>query len=93
MGQIIKAREYPDASFRDVTAPNADTLYTTAFFDVGKEPWVLSFPHMGDRYALFPDARRLDDRVRSAGQAHHRHGRANLRDHRPRLDRERCPPA
>src|SRR5262249_54861680 len=25
MGQFIKAREYPNASFRDVTAPNADT--------------------------------------------------------------------
>jgi hypothetical protein len=54
MGQIIKLREYPNASFRDVTAPNADTLYTTAFFDVGKEPWVLSIPDMQDRYALFP---------------------------------------
>jgi hypothetical protein len=42
MGQIIKLRQYPDASFRDITAPNADTLYATAFFDVGKEPWVLS---------------------------------------------------
>lgn len=41
MGQIIKMRNYPDASFRDVTAPNADTLYTNAFFDVGSEPWVL----------------------------------------------------
>ena len=29
MGQIVKLRQYPDASFRDVTAPNADTLYTT----------------------------------------------------------------
>src|SRR5262249_4265628 len=37
-----------------VTAPNADTLYTTAFFDVGKEPWVLSLPDMNERYALFP---------------------------------------
>jgi hypothetical protein len=54
MGQIIKLRQYPDASFRDVTAPNADTLYTTAFFDVGNEPWVLSLPDMKDRYALFP---------------------------------------
>jgi hypothetical protein len=35
MGQVIKLRHYPDATFRDVTAPNADTLYTTAFFDVG----------------------------------------------------------
>lgn len=54
MGQFIKARQYPDASFRDVTAPNADTLYTTAWVDVGKEPWVLSIPDMKDRYFLFP---------------------------------------
>ena len=54
MGQIIKLRQYPDAAFRDVTAPNADTLYTTAFFDVGKEPWVLSIPDMKDRYFLLP---------------------------------------
>lgn len=54
MGQIIKLREYPNAAFRDVTAPNADTLYTTSFFDVGKEPWVLSIPDMNDRYYLMP---------------------------------------
>ena len=54
MGHIIKLREYPNASFRDVTAPNADTLYTTAFFDVGNEPWVLSIPDVKGRYALFP---------------------------------------
>ncbi len=54
MGQLVKARNYPDSSFRDVTAPNADTLYTTAFLDVGKEPWVVSLPDMKGRYALFP---------------------------------------
>lgn len=54
MGHVIKLREYPNASFKDVTAPNADTLYTTAFIDVGKEPWVLSIPDMKDRYFLFP---------------------------------------
>src|SRR5215813_565670 len=54
MGQLIKFREYPNASFRDVTAPNADTLYTSAFFDVGNEPWVLSIPDLKGRYALFP---------------------------------------
>ena len=36
MGMISKAREYPNSSYRDVTAPNADTLYTQAMFDVGK---------------------------------------------------------
>jgi len=54
MGQMIKLRQYPDANFRDVTAPNADTLYTTAFFDVGDEPWVLATPDMKDRYFLLP---------------------------------------
>src|SRR5579871_3480183 len=54
LGQIIKLREYPNASFRDVTAPNADTLYTTSFVDVGKEPWVISTPDMKGRYFLLP---------------------------------------
>lgn len=54
MGQFARARQYPDASFRDVTAPNADTLYTTAWIDVGAEPWVLSLPDAQDRYYLFP---------------------------------------
>ncbi len=54
MGQLIKAREYPDSSFRDVTAPNADTLYTTAWLDVGREPWVVGLPDLAGRYALFP---------------------------------------
>src|SRR5690242_182004 len=35
MGQFVKARQYPNASFRDVTAPNADTLYTSGWIDVG----------------------------------------------------------
>lgn len=54
MGQLGRLRQYPDASFRDVTAPNADTLYTYSFLDVTEEPYVLSLPDMDDRYALFP---------------------------------------
>ncbi len=54
MGHLIKVRQYPDASYRDVTAPNADTLYTTGWIDVGKEPWLLSLPDMKGRYFLFP---------------------------------------
>ena len=54
MGQFVRARTYPDASFRDVTAPNADTLYTTTWLDVSKEPWILSLPDMKGRYFLFP---------------------------------------
>ncbi len=54
MGQFVRMREYPNAQFRAVTAPNADTLYTTAWFDVDKDPWVISVPDMGDRYFLLP---------------------------------------
>lgn len=54
MGQFVRARTYPNASFRDVTAPNADTLYTTAWINVDAEPWVLSIPDMKGRYFLVP---------------------------------------
>ena len=54
MGQFLRKRSYPDASYRDVTAPNADTLYTTTWIDVSKEPWILSLPDMKGRYYLFP---------------------------------------
>jgi hypothetical protein len=54
MGQFYKSRAYPDAKFRDVTAPNADTLYSTAWLDLSREPYVLSLPDMGDRYFLMP---------------------------------------
>lgn len=54
MGQFVRMREYPNASFKDVTAPNADTLYTTAWIDVAKEPYILSLPDANNRYYLFP---------------------------------------
>jgi hypothetical protein len=54
MGQFYFSRSYPDASFKDVTAPNADTLYSTAWLDLGNEPYVLSLPDQDDRYFLMP---------------------------------------
>lgn len=54
MSHFIKAREYPSSAFRDVTAPNADTLYTAAWLDLSAEPYVLSIPDMKGRYFLFP---------------------------------------
>jgi len=54
MGQFVRMREYPTAAFRDVTAPNADTLYLVAWIDVSKEPWVFSVPDMKERYFLMP---------------------------------------
>lgn len=54
MGQFINVRQYPTAAFRDVTAPNADTLYSLAWVDLAKEPWVFSYPNLNGRYALYP---------------------------------------
>ena len=54
MGQFYNAPAYPDAAFRDVTAPNADTLYSTAWLDLAKEPYVLSLPDEAGRYFLMP---------------------------------------
>jgi hypothetical protein len=54
MGQFVHMKKYPTAAFRDVTAPNADTLYSSAWIDLSKEPYVLSIPEMQGRYFLFP---------------------------------------
>jgi len=54
MGQFARLRSYPTPADKEVTAPNADTLYTLAWLDLSKEPWVLSIPDMRDRYYLMP---------------------------------------
>ena len=54
MGQFALLREYPSAADRQVTAPNADTLYSMAFIDLSKEPYVFGIPDSGDRYYLMP---------------------------------------
>lgn len=54
MGQFMNVKRYPPADYRGVSAPNADTLYSIAWIDLGKEPTVFSHPDMGSRYYLFP---------------------------------------
>src|SRR5271166_4135288 len=54
VGQLVRMRTYPAVDYHAVTAPNADTLYTTAWLDVTNEPWIFSVPDMGDRYFLMP---------------------------------------
>ena len=54
MGHFARLRTYPAVDDHSVTAPNADTLYTLAWLDVSKEPWIVSIPDMKDRFFLFP---------------------------------------
>jgi hypothetical protein len=54
MGQFARLRNYPAVDDHTVTAPNADTLYTQAWLDVSKEPWIVSIPDTKGRYFLFP---------------------------------------
>lgn len=54
VGQFYNARTYPNASFHDVTAPNADTLYSTAWLDLSQEPQILNLPNEEGRYYLMP---------------------------------------
>lgn len=54
MGQMVSLPEYPPATYKGVSAPNADTLYSVGFVDVSKEPWIFAYPNMGHRFFLFP---------------------------------------
>ena len=54
INRFANVHRYPDASFHDVTAPNADTLYSIAWLDLRKEPIVLHVPDEHGRYYLMP---------------------------------------
>ena len=54
MGQFALMRGYPSAAFHDVTAPNADTLYSVAWLDLSREPYIFSIPDAHGRYYLMP---------------------------------------
>jgi hypothetical protein len=55
MGQFALMRQYPTAAFRDVTAPNADALYSVAWLDLSREPYVFGPPNNAQgRYFLMP---------------------------------------
>jgi hypothetical protein len=53
-GAFLNIKRYPPADYHGISAPNADTLYSLAWLDVGKEPMVFSHPDMGKRFYLFP---------------------------------------
>ena len=54
VGSFAHLRQYPTPADKEVTAPNADTLYSLAWLDLSKEPMVFSIPDADDRYFLMP---------------------------------------
>lgn len=54
MNTFVHAPAYPPADFKAVVRPNFDTLYSSVWLDLTKEPVVLSVPDTQGRFYLMP---------------------------------------
>lgn len=54
MNTVVNMREFPSINFKDVVRPNFDTLYSSIWMDISKEPMVLSIADSKGRYYLLP---------------------------------------
>jgi hypothetical protein len=54
MNSFSHIREYPTADFKEVVRPNFDTLYSSGWLDLTKEPMIVSVPDTQGRYYLLP---------------------------------------
>jgi hypothetical protein len=54
MNTFANVQEYPTAEMKVVVRPNFDTLYSSAWLDLTKEPVIVSVPDTGGRYYLLP---------------------------------------
>src|SRR5829696_757776 len=54
MNTFVNVREYPPADFKGVVRTNFDTLYSSSWLDMTREPVVISAPDTDGRYYLLP---------------------------------------
>jgi len=54
MNIFVNVPAYPTAEMKTVVRPNFDTLYSSAWLDLTKEPMVVSVPKTDGRYYLLP---------------------------------------
>ena len=73
MNMFQNVPTYPKAGDKAVVRPNFDTLYSSAYLDLTKEPVVVSVPDTNGRYYLLPMLDMWRGRLRLAGLANDRH--------------------
>ena len=54
MNSFVNLPEFPPADLKTVVRPNFDTLYSSGWLDLTKEPMIVSVPDTGGRYYLLP---------------------------------------